>query len=216
VRAFLDKVASSVMQPAVLMNVLIAMAAVSAAAVPPALLAAEEPSAGGEQHPVTESAAKPRGVGQLTDVTNRVNVAVAIASRDAFDNESIYQVTVKNQSADALDADFLVLVLDQLMDIAGKDALDRMEIMNSDGQTPDGKPYYRIPVGDAGVLEPYGISEPTIVRLRNVALTLMVTPTFRVLGTIRDVVPESLNDLIKILFQKGILTRAEAMDLMHR
>jgi len=188
---------------------------ISIVAVPQRLQAAEDMSASRDKHMEEESGGKSRGVDDLVDVTNRVNVAVTIA-REAFENESVYDVTIKNQSADALDGDFLVLVLDQLADIAGKDALDRMEIINSDGQTSDGRPYYKVSVGEARVLEPYGISEPTTVRLRNVALTLMVRPMFRVFGTVRDVVPQSVNDLITLLFQKGILSRAEVMSLMHQ
>jgi hypothetical protein len=198
-----------------LVNLFIALVSVAVVAAPQALRAAEDPSPSGDKHAEDVSAGGSRGVEELVDVTNRVNVAVTI-TREAFENESTYQVTVKNQSADALDADPLILVLDRLTDVAGKDALDRMEVINSDGQTADGRPYYKISVGDAGVLEPYGISEPTIVRLRNVALTLIVSPAFRVLGKIRDVVPQSLNDLITILFQKGILTRAEVMALMRQ
>jgi len=92
------------------------------------------------------------------------------------------QYSVKNQSSESFNTDDVILVLDQITDLAGKDALDRLEVVSPDGQTMEGKAYFRIPRTSAGKLAPYADSLPAIIRVRNVAYTTVFTPSFRVFG----------------------------------
>lgn len=148
---------------------------------------------------------------QLSDLTGRVGVVVTLKERDNFTNEFRYDVTVRNQSADPLVADVLILVLEQVKDLAGKEAMPRMEVAGQDGETADGKPYFRIPRGRARVLSPYSESAPVTVRLRNPAYTIVFTPSFRVLGLpLPQTNPsDSVTQLIRLLIKKGILTEEE-------
>jgi hypothetical protein len=147
-------------------------------------------------------------VDQLPDLSSSVSTVVTLKARDNFLNEFRYDVTVRNQGLEPLDSSSLVLVLEQITDLAGKDALDRIEVLGQDGQTAEGKPYFRIPFGDTE-LAPYSDSPPAVVRLRNAAYTIIFTPSFRVRGMRRSTLKQSVETtkaLIELLQKKGIVT----------
>lgn len=162
---------------------------------------------------VTVPAAVP--VDQLTDLTGGASAVVTLKARDNFANEFLYDVTVRNQTSEPLVAESLVIVVDRITDLAGKDATDRIEVLGHDGQTTTGKPYFRIPLGSASELPPYSESEPATVRLRNPYYTIMFTPSFRVLGERRPPpsASESIGTLIQTLIKKGVLTLEDLLGL---
>jgi len=158
-------------------------------------------------------------VDQLTDLTGSAVTIVTLKARDNFANEFQYDVTVKNQGSEPLVADSLVIVVDQITDLAGKDATDRIEVVGYDGQTPAGKPYYLVPPGSRPELPPFGQSEPASVRLRNPYYTILFTPSFRVLGQRRpppsSPSSESLTTLVQALIKKGVLTLEEWLRVLQ-
>lgn len=148
---------------------------------------------------------------QLKDLTGRATAVVTLKSRDNFANEFRYDVVVRNQSNEPFAADSLIVVLEQITDLAGHDALDRMEVVGYDGQTADGKLFFRIPQGQARELPPYSESEPATVRLRNVAYTIIFSPSFRVFGR-QPAKPDpakSVDALIQTLLKKGVLSEED-------
>lgn len=157
-------------------------------------------------------------VDQLADLTGRASAVVTLKARDNFTNEFRYDVSVKNQSADPVETDSLVVVLDQITDLAGKDALDRIEVVGQDGETADGKPYFRIPAA-APELAPYSQSKPVTVILKNSAYTIIFTPSFKVRGLRRlppSKAPESVQSLIDLLIKKGVLSEEEGAGISKR
>ena len=137
---------------------------------------------------VPESSAGP--LDQLTDLTGKASAVVTLKGRDNFNSEYLYDVSVKNLSADTLIGDSLFIVLDKVTNIGGEDRenlksdtiLSRMEVLGQDGQTQDGKPYFQIPAGSTTDLTPYSQSLPASVRLRNKDYLIVFTPSFKVLG----------------------------------
>ena len=172
---------------------------------------------------------------ELTDLTGKVNAVVTLKARDNFSNEFRYDVSVKNDTADPLVGDSLVIVLDKITNLAGADReplvresnLSRMEVLGQDGETPDGKPYFRIPMDQSPDLAPYSQSQPVTVRVRNRDYFIIFTPSFRVLGLRRAPAPpksvepptppppnpnqpnQAVNRLIQLLIKKGLLTEEE-------
>ena len=120
-------------------------------------------------------------VDQLADLTGRTIAIATLKVRDNFANQFEYDVTVRNLTSDPLEADSLIVVVDGITDLAGKDATDRIEVVGFDGYTNDGKPYFRVPAQDLE-LPPYGESQPARVRLRNPYYTILFTPFFKVRG----------------------------------
>ena len=185
--------------------------------------------------PVTVSAGS---LDQLTDFTGRVSPIVTLKGRDTFTSEYRYDVSVRNLTPDPIIADSLVIVLDKITNLAGQDRegltgellLDRFDILDAEGQTDDGKPYFRIPVGTAPDLAPQTDSPPVSIRLRNRDYVAVFTPSFRVLGKKRPP-PEPkraespaqpaqaqipappgltpVDKLIQLLIKKGVLTEEE-------
>jgi hypothetical protein len=155
---------------------------------------------------------------RLTELTNRMAVIVTLVGRDSFKNEFRYEVTVNNQSPDTFNTDDVILVLDHITDLAGKDALDRVEVVMPDGETTDGKAYFKIPGGSAGKLQPYTSSLPAVIRVRNVAYTAVFTPSFRVFGVLHKLGKSQveLSDLIQLLMKKGLVTEDELRTLRGR
>ncbi len=176
-------------------------------------------------------------IDQLVDLTGKASPVVTLMSRDNFSSEYRYNVSVRNTSADAFVADSLVVVLDRVTNIAGEDReplkneplLARMEILGQDGETDDGKPYFRIPPSGRPDLPPYSDSPPATVRIRNKDYVAVFTPSFRVLGLKREppkskttepVVPPNqqkatTDRLIQLLIKKGLITEEEARTLTH-
>ena len=174
---------------------------------------------------------------QLTELTGKASVIVTLKGRDNFTSEYRYDVSVRNHTADALIADSLVIVLDKITNLAGEDHegltgesfLKRFEILGQDGETDDGKPFFRIPVGTAQDLGPLTDSLPASIRLRNKDYLAVFTPSFKVLGQKRPP-PEpkqaqaapvqpgttptapsrnSVDKLIQLLIKKGVVTEEE-------
>ncbi|MGQ0812673.1 MAG: hypothetical protein ACT4OO_15810 [Nitrospiraceae bacterium] len=168
-------------------------------------------------------------IDELTDLTGKATAVVTLKGRDNFASEYRYDVSVKNLSSDPLVSDSLVIVLDRITDLAGDtrqnlnndSLLSRMEVLGQDGETDDGKPYFRIPAGSAD-LTAQGQSRPATVRIRNKDYVIVFTPSFRVLGLKRppptpkpsDTSPpsatkNSVDRLIQLLIKKGVLTEEE-------
>ena len=147
-------------------------------------------------------------VGQLPDLTGGAIPLVTFERHDTFSNEFIYTVKVRNHTGDPLVADSLVIVLDRVIDLSGKNALERIEVLGQDGYTRDGKPYFRIPVGKFPELGPYRESQPVTVRFRNPDYTFFFAPSFRVRG-LRLTAAKALQELIQELREKGLLSEEE-------
>lgn len=167
---------------------------------------------------------------QLTDLTGKASVVVTLKGRDNFTSEYRYDVSVRNHSSDLLIADSLVIVLDKITNLAGEDheslksetLLTRFDVLGQDGETDEGKPFFRIPVGATQDLGALTDSLPVTVRLRNKDYLSVFTPSFKVLGQKRPP-PEpkqtqaapappgrnSTDKLIQLLIKKGVVTEEE-------
>lgn len=177
-----------------------------------------------------------KGLDQLSDLTDKAAQAiVTLKVRDNFNSEYLYDVSVKNLSSDSLVGESLIIVLEKIVNIGGNEwmagtsesNLTRMEIMGQDGETDDGKPYFRIPRGSGPDLPPYTESSPASVRIRNKDYLVVFTPVFRVYGIKRPPVSpkekesksplppaKTLADkLIQLLIQKGVLSEEEGRAL---
>lgn len=160
-------------------------------------------------------AASDVSVDQLKDLSGLASAIVTLRGRDNFANEFRYEVRVRNQSNEPFEADSLIVVLSHVTDLAGHDFLGpqdfvgHMEVVGYDGQTPDGKVFFRIPHGQTQELPPYSDSEPAIIRLRNIDYTIVFTPSFRVFGR-QPPKPDpakGLSELIQTLLEKGVLSQ---------
>ena len=179
------------------------------------------------------------GLDQLSDLTDKAAQAVVtLKVRDNFNSEYLYDVSVKNVSSDSLVGESLTIVLDKITNIGGNEwmagtsesNLTRMEILGQDGETDDGKPYFRIPRGSGLDLPPYTESSPAGVRIRNKDYLVVFTPVFRVYGMTRLPVSPKPNDrvsslppantpadrLIQLLIQKGMLSEEERREIDHQ
>ncbi len=174
---------------------------------------------------------------QLSDLTGKAIAIVTLKARDNFASEYRYDVSVRNNSGDPLIGDSLVLVLDRITNLAGEDhealknepLLHRFEVLDQDGETDDGKPFFRIPGGSGPDLVPYSESRPAAIRLRNKDYLAIFTPSFRVLGLKRQPpkpkTPEpppqigankaSINKLIQLLIKKGLITEEEGKAMLQ-
>jgi hypothetical protein len=176
----------------------------------------------------------------LTDLTGRMQAIVTLKSRDNFTSEYRYDVSVRNLSPDTIIGDSLIIVLDKITNLAGEDRegltgelfLKRFDVLDPDGQTDDGKPYFRIPAGTSPDLLPQTDSLPALVLIRNRDYVAVFTPSFKVLGQKRPP-PETkraessasstpsvpgqsaaanrnaVDKLIQLLIKKGVLTEEE-------
>jgi len=125
-----------------------------------------------------------------------------------------YTVRVKNQTGDPVIGWSLIVVIEQIMDVAGtRDVASRLEILDPDGQTDEGKPFFHLPKGTAEDLAPFGISDPIQVHIRNPDLLRLSPPTFGIYG-IRRTESKHIEDLREALIQKGILSPDEATELL--
>jgi hypothetical protein len=175
-------------------------------------------------------------------LTGKVNAIVTLKGRDNFTSEYRYDVSVRNYSPDAIAADSLVIVLDKITNLAGEDRegltgesfLKRFDVLGQDGETDEGKPFFRIPRGSAPDLGPQTDSLPASVRLRNKDYVAVFTPGFRVFGLKRapsdplrrigeaatpgptpapgppaPATGAVVDRLIQLLIKKGVLTEEE-------
>lgn len=172
----------------------------------------------------------------LMEFTGKANVIVTLKGRDNFTSEYRYDVSVRNLSPDVIVADSLVIMLDKITNLAGEDRevltgepfLRRFDVLGHDGETEEGKPYFKIPVGPSPDLAPQTDSLPALVRIRNKDYVAVFTLSFRVFGLKRPS-PESkraeatasaasgptlpngnaVETLIQLLIKKGVLTEEE-------
>jgi hypothetical protein len=175
----------------------------------------------------------------LTELTGKLNAIVTLKGRDNFTSEYRYDVSVRNHSPDVIVADSLIILLDKITNLAGDDRegltgesfLKRFEVLGQDGETEEGKPFFRIPAGSAHDLGPQTDSMPASVRIRNRDYVAVFTPTFRIFGlkrmpqepskrvdeTVSPAHPggpattnrETVEKLIQLLIKKGVLTQEE-------
>lgn len=125
-----------------------------------------------------------------------------------------YTVQVKNQTGDPIIGSSLILVIEQILEVSGtRDAISRLNIQGSDGQTAEGKPFFQIPTGTTDDLAPYGVSDPIQIRIRNPDLLRLAPPTFSIYG-VRRTETKQIEDLREALIQKGILSAEEATDIL--
>ncbi len=180
-----------------------------------------------------ESFASP--IDQLTDLTGKAHTIITLKGRDNFTSEYQYDVSVRNQTSEPLIADSLIVVLDKITNLAGEEReplksetiLSRFEVLGQDGETDDGKPFFKIPAGNGPDLAPQTDSKPVFVRIRNKDYVAVFTPSFKVYGSRRPP-PESKQQpsqtphapvpsqadkqtekLIQLLIKKGVITEEE-------
>jgi hypothetical protein len=148
-------------------------------------------------------------VDDLPDLTGGVVPVVQYKHLDPFSGTDILtSVRVKNQTGDPLLADSLILVVDTVQEISGKEISHRVRIEGSDGMTGDGKPFFRIPTRGKE-LPPYGESEPVTIRVTNPDFLRFYPPGVRVRG-IRRSSEKAVKDLVDTLVQKGLMSPEEA------
>lgn len=178
----------------------------------------------------------------LTDLTGKVTPIVTLKGRDNFTSEYRYDVSVRNLSPDSIVEDSVVIVLDKITNLAGEEReslkseslLSRFEVLGQDGETDDGKAFFRIPPGNGPDLPPQTDSRPASVRIRNKDYLAVFTPSFRVYGLKRQPAAETkhaesapspggpaspapptaamrnqMDKLIQLLIKKGVLTEEE-------
>jgi hypothetical protein len=175
-------------------------------------------------------------IDQLTDLTGKVSVIVTLTGRDNFTSEYRYDVSVRNMTADPLIADSLIITLDKITNLAGEDRealknetfLSRFDVLGQDGETDEGKPFFRIPPGSTADLVPQTNSRAASVRIRNRDYVSVFTPAFKVYGTKRPPpepkqpptaqaqpgAPQRQTDkqterLLQLLLKKGVITEEE-------
>ena len=172
-------------------------------------------------------------VDQLTDLTGKASVTVTLTGRDNFNSEYRYDLTVRNRSSEVFIAESLIIVLEKITNLAGEEReplkseplLSRFEVVGQDGETDDGKPFFRVPVGASPDLAPLNDSLPLSIRIRNKDYVSVFTPAFRVYGKKRqppDPKPSiaqppsgsgtqdrQTDKLIQLLLKKGIITEEE-------
>ena len=127
-----------------------------------------------------------------------------------------YQVRVKNQSGDPIEADSLVVVVHKIQEMARlRDVTTELELPGSDGSTQEGKPFFRVPVGGRSELEPFGESETFIIEIQNPNLLRLYPPVLRVRG-IRRTASQDFQDALQTLVREGVLTPEEARDVLNK
>lgn len=168
---------------------------------------------------------------QLSDLSGKTSVTVTLTGRDNFNSEYRYDLTVRNRSNDPLIAESLIIVLEKITNLAGEDReplknetfLTRFEVLGQDGETEDGKPFFRVPIGANQDLAPLTDSLPVSIRIRNKDYVAVFTPAFRVYGKKRPPAepkhqpgppqpaqPNNQTDkLIQLLLKKGVITQEE-------
>ncbi|ALA57231.1 hypothetical protein [Nitrospira moscoviensis] len=176
----------------------------------------------------------------LTDLTGKVQPIVTLKGRDNFTSEYRYDISVRNVSPDTIVGDSIVVVLDKITNLAGEEReslkseslLTRFEVLGQDGETDDGKAFFRVPAGNGPDLPPQTESRPASVRIRNKDYLAVFTPAFKVYGLKRqppaeprhaDAAPapppppspsttatrSQIDKLIQLLIKKGVLTEEE-------
>lgn len=121
-----------------------------------------------------------------------------------------YLVRLKNQTGDPIEADSLILVVDKIQEMARlRDVTTILDIQGTDGNTEDGKPYFRVPVDGQAELSPYGESESFPIEIKNPDLLRLYPPVLRVRG-IRKTASHAYQGALQNLIQEGVVTPEEA------
>ncbi|MGE0473812.1 MAG: hypothetical protein AB7P17_09285 [Nitrospirales bacterium] len=154
-------------------------------------------------------------VDDLQDLTGGVVPIVQYKGHDPFSGRDLtsvsqieYEVRVKNQTGDPVVADSLILVIDGIQEISGKDISEGIDIDGYDGTLQNGKLFFRIPSSEKE-LPPFGESEPVTIRVNNPNYLRFYPPRMLVKG-IRRSPNAAVKDLLESLMQKGILHPEEA------
>ena len=127
-----------------------------------------------------------------------------------------YLVRLKNQTGDPIEADSLILVVDKIQEMAQlRDVTTSLDIQGTDGNTEDGKPYFRVPVDGQAELPPYGESESFLIEIKNPDLLRLYPPVLRVRG-IRKTASHAFQGALQNLIQKGVVTPEEAQKAMDQ
>ena len=159
-------------------------------------------------------------VDELPDLTGGVQPIVQYKNSDAFSGRDLtsvehveYVVRVKNQTGEPLVADSLILVVDRLQEISGKEISDEVEIQGFDGMTKEGKPYFRIPSTEPE-LAPFSESESVTISVSNPNYRRFFPPFVRVRG-LRRSSGKAVETLLESLVRKGILAPNEAARVLE-
>ncbi len=127
-----------------------------------------------------------------------------------------YLARVKNQTGDPIEADSLILVVDKIQEMAQlRDVTTSLDIRGTDGNTEDGKPYFRVPVDGQEELPPYGESELFAIEIKNPDLLRLYPPVLRVRG-IRKTASHAFQGALQNLIQDGVVTPKEAQKAMDQ
>jgi len=120
-----------------------------------------------------------------------------------------FRVRVRNQSGDPIEADSLIVVVQRVASADYQhDVTSELEYVGAGGRTPDGKPFYRVPLGGKSELGPYAESEEFMLEIRNPNLSIIYPPVLRVHG-VRKSDPERFEETFRSLAEKGKLGREE-------
>ncbi len=128
-----------------------------------------------------------------------------------------YLVRVKNQSGDPIEADSLVVVVHKIHEAARArlhDVTARVEIVGADGETGDGKPYFRVPLDGKPELAPYSESEAFTLEILNPDLLRLYPPVLRVRG-LRRTASHVFQDALQNLVSQGTITPEEALEAVE-
>jgi hypothetical protein len=154
-------------------------------------------------------------VDDLPDLTGGVVPIVQYKGRDPFSGRDLtsvsqieYEVKVKNHTGDPLVVDSLILVIESLLEISGRDIAHRVEIKGYDGILADGKPFFRVP-GPKKELPPFGESATITIRVNNPDFLRFYPPEIRVRG-LRRSSRAAVKELVESLMKKGVLHPEEA------
>lgn len=166
------------------------------------------------------SIASAQRIDDLPDLTGGAVPIVIYETRDPFasgEPTSIehvrFTVRIKNQTGDPLLSDSLVLIVEKILDLSGKDVSNRIMVAGADGYTEKGKPYFRVPIADGPDLAPFAESGPITVQLDNPDFLRFFPPILRVRG-IRRSPEKSMKQLLDTLVEKGVLTPEEAEEAL--
>ncbi len=158
------------------------------------------------------------GVDDLPDLTGGVVPVVQYKQLDPFSGNDIltsvseveYTVKVKNQTGDPLIADSLILVVDSVLEISGKEIIQPSQNRRIRWDDRGWKTLFSgFPVHVTD-LPPYGESEAVTIRVTNPDFLRFYPPGVRVRG-IRRSSEKAVKDLLDNLVQKGLLSPEDAM-----
>ena len=115
------------------------------------------------------------------DLTAGALPHVRAKGQDPIEKATVFEVRVKNMTSGPVPAKSLVLIVDRVTDNRnGEEVGDRIDVLNADGHTQDGKSYYRVEADHGVWLGPAEKAKPIQVKLRERDKIHFFTPSFRV------------------------------------